>query len=163
MKKNIDIIIGLFIVPMFVLVLAAQGAETGTVSATVMVQNISVSVTDGSIDYGILAAGGSTTTIALGESQTVANNGNVSEGLNIKGQNTASWTLSTSTGSNQYSHYFLDEDEVSWVPLTTDYQTLTPDIPLGESGPVDFKIEVPISSSDYTAQNVDIVIQAIAG
>jgi len=83
-------------------------ADTAQISATVTVQNISVSVSDGSIDYGTLAPGGSqdTTTNGNGDSQTATNDGNVNEDFKIKGANVTtgcSWTLSTSAGDEQYS------------------------------------------------------------
>src|SRR5579872_6587847 len=71
---------------------------TGVVAATVTVQNVSVSVSSGTVAYGTLATNTSLTTLAapgLNDQQTATNNGNVPEDFSINGQNSANWTLDT--------------------------------------------------------------------
>src|SRR3989344_4500561 len=79
----------------------AGAASTATVAATVTAENISVSVADGTVTYGTLASNTSkgTTVADLNDLQTATNNGNITESFNIKGQNSANWTLAGTAGS----------------------------------------------------------------
>ena len=124
---------------------------------------VSVSVSDGVVSYGTLTAGSSqdTTSSGLNDTQTATNDGDVTENFNIKGQNSASWTLTATAGSEQYVHEFSTNGGSNWTALTTTYQTLATNI--GVSGTVNFdlKITVPTSTNDYTQQSVDVTIQAV--
>ncbi len=93
-------------------VLPTSAATTATVTATVTVQNISVSVSDGSVAYGILSTSSTndTTSGNLDDSQSATNDGNVSVDFNIRGQDTADWTLASSVGADQYKHDFCTTD-----------------------------------------------------
>ncbi|OGH87465.1 MAG: hypothetical protein A3J93_02945 [Candidatus Magasanikbacteria bacterium RIFOXYC2_FULL_42_28] len=124
---------------------------------------VSVSVQDGIISYGYLSAGSSTTTIAIGDSQTVTNNGNVDIDLGIKGSTSTpgNWTLASQVGPDQYVHEYSVDVGDTWVPLTADYQLLVPGVPPDAGGVIDFRIQVPSSTSDYSTQNVDVTILAI--
>jgi len=146
----------------------ARAATTATVTATVTYQSVSVTVSDGVVAYGTLAASGSRSTIAseANDQQTATNNGNVAEDLNIKGTNTAAWTLAGSAGSEQYVHKFCitscGTPPTNYTALTTDYQTLGTDIALSGTKVFDLQITVPSSTSTYTQQNADITVQAVA-
>jgi len=145
-------------------------ADTAQISATVTVQNISVSVSDGSIDYGTLAPGGSqdTTTNGNGDSQTATNDGNVNEDFKIKGANVTtgcSWTLSTSAGDEQYSHEFCTTDcdsSPTWTALTTDYTDLATGVTPSGTQDFDLKITVPTSTNCDQQATVDVTVQATA-
>ena len=76
---------------LLVVLLAGQyaiAASTATVTATVTVQNISLTVSDGVVAYGTLGSNTtkSTCTSELNDLQTITNNGNVAETFNIKGK-----------------------------------------------------------------------------
>lgn len=144
-----------------------KAASTATVTATVTVQNISVSVSDGTVSYGTLATSGTKDTTSTGtdDSQTATNNGNVTEDFNIKGQNTASWTLAATQSTDQYFHKFCVTNcdaSPTWTALTTSYQTLGTAIATSGTKVFDLQIGVPSSSSSYTQQSVDVTVQAAA-
>src|SRR3989344_3246183 len=58
-------------------------ADTASVAATVTAQLVSVSVSDGTVDYGILATSTSKDTVGV-QTQTATNNSNVTAKLDIK-------------------------------------------------------------------------------
>lgn len=145
----------------------AHAATTATVTATVTVQNISVSVSDGTVSYGTMAVNASkdTTSSGINDSQTATNDGNITEDLNIKGQDTAAWTLAGSAGSNQYYHAFCTsncDSSPTWTALTTNYQTLGSGVATSGTAVFDLKLTTPTSSSSYTQQSVDVIAQAVA-
>jgi hypothetical protein len=143
----------------------AQGAETASVAATVTVQNISVTVSDGTVAYGTLPVNTTKSTLVgeLNDLQTATNNGNVTENFNIKGQNSANWTLAASAGADQYVHKFSKDSGVSWTALTTSYATLATGIAALGTQTFDLQITTPTSSTNYTQQSVDVTVQAVAG
>ncbi len=143
-------------------------ASTGNVAATVTTQNISVTVTDGTVSYGTLDSNTSKSTIAadLNDLQTATNDGNVNEDLNIRGQNSANWTLAAASGSDQYVHRFCmatcGSPPVNFTALTTNYQSLaTGKTPAGTQT-FDLQITTPNPSTVFTQQSVDVTVQAVA-
>jgi hypothetical protein len=144
-----------------------SAASSATVAATVTVQNVSVSVADGTVAYGTLAVNTAKDTTSTGtdDSQTATNDGNVTADLNIRGQNTVAWTLAGSAGSNQYKHEFCIttcDSSPSWTALTTSNQTLKATTATSGTQTFDLKITTPTSSSSYTQQSVDVIVQASA-
>ena len=145
-----------------------SAATSATVTATVTAQNVSVSVSDGTVTYGTmsLSALKNTTSTGLNDSQIASNDGNVTEDLNIRGQNTASWTLGASTAPDQYTHKFCNTDcdgSPTWTALTTSNQTLTAGVTSSATAPhFDLQIGIPSTSGSYTQQSVDIIVQASA-
>lgn len=146
---------------------SAFASTTASVAATVTTQNISVSVTDGSVSYGTLSPGGSKSTISsdLNDTQTATNDGNVAEDFNIKGQNTANWTLSATSGTDQYSHKFCTgtcgTPPTNFTALTTNYQSLASNKAAAATQTFDLQITVPSPSTVYTQQSVDVTVQAV--
>ncbi len=151
--------------------LPALAADTATVTATVTVQNLSVSVSDSAVAYGIMEVNTWKSTLSgeLNDMQTATNNGNVEEDFNIKGQNSANWTLASAPGSEQYTHEFCNDTDndcssppTNYTALTTNYQTLDTGIPV--SGTVDFQLRLgtPTATNNYTQQSVDVTVQAVA-
>jgi len=173
MKSLISSIAILGLVGMLVAV-AAQGADTAGVTATVTVQNISVSVSDGAIAYGTLAASTSedTTSSGLNDSQTVTNEGNVTETFNIKGSNSTNWTLAATTGvTDEYVHKFCTAGDGTGVPdpcdsgpvytaLTTTYQTLATSVAAAGTQLLDLQITTPSVSTNFDQQSVNVTVQA---
>ncbi len=140
------------------------GAQS-TVIATVTVQNIALSVTDGTIAYGIIPANTSrsTCTTEANELQTVTNTGNVSATFNIRGTNSANWTLAATPGADQYVHRYLNTTCSTFsggTPLTLTNQNLATSVaPLGTT-PLNLQVTAPNPSTVFTAQNVDVIVQA---
>lgn len=125
---------------------------------------VSVSVSNGVVSYGFIAPGSSknTTSADLNNTQTVTNNGTLAEDFNIKGQNSANWTLSGSAGTNIYVHEFSTNSGSLWTALTTSYQTLGSNIASSGTANLDLRLTVPTSSSSLSQQSVSIIIQAVA-
>ncbi len=147
----------------FTWVIRVGAATTGTVAATVTVQNISVSVTDGTVAYGTLGTGSSADTNPA-DTQTATNNGNITENLNIKGQNSANWTLGASAGADTYVHKFCTAScttpPTNYTALTTNYQTLAASVVTSGTQTFDLEISTPTTSTNYTQQSVDVTVQA---
>jgi len=152
---------------LFVFVANVKAATTGIVSATVTVQNVSVSVSDGIIAYGTLSTNDTsdTTSTGVNDSQTTTNNGNVAEDFNIQGSDSANWTLGATVDSDQYFHKFCTTDcdgSPVWTALTSIYQTLSSSVAASGTQEFDLQIGTPSSSSNYTQQSVDVTVQAVA-
>jgi hypothetical protein len=138
---------------------------------TIQAVVISVTITsDGTISYGLIPENSAKSTLPgeLSDMQTASNDGNVTENFNIKGQNSGNWTLSASSGNNQYVHKFCNDTDnnctsppTSYTPLTTSYQTLDTGIAVGNA--VDFQLQIttPNPSSVFTEQQVNVTIQAV--
>jgi hypothetical protein len=172
MRKNIT---KKFIIPVSVLGLAgmlvaysvALAASTATVAATVTVQNISLSVVDGSIAYGTLGSNTtkSTCTSELNDLQTITNDGNVAETFNIKGQNSGNWTLAATAATDQYVHKFATSTCTTWsggTALTTSYATAATNVAASGTVNLNLQINTPNPSTVFTQQSVDVLLQAIA-
>lgn len=143
----------------------AHAATTASVTATVTVQNISVTVADGSIAYGTLALNSSAGTNGT-DTQTASNSGNVAIDLNIKGQNTTAWTLAGTAGTDTYVHRFCvtscTTPPTSYTALTTNYQTLATNKAVAATQTFDLYITTPTSTTNYTQQSADVTVQAVA-
>jgi len=131
---------------------------------------VSVSVSDGVVTYGTMAAGASKSTLPgeLNDIQTATNDGNVTENFNIKGQNTACpWTLAATSGNDQYVHQFCNDTAndctsppTNYTALITTYQTLATGVTQSGAVDIQLRITVPDPSSCFTSQSVDVTIQA---
>ena len=148
-------------------------ADTGDVTATVTVKNIAITVSDGSIAYGSVAAGGTKSTLSgeANDMQTVTNSGNVEEDFNIKGFNVSSgcsWTLAATQGSEQYFHKFCNDTDqdcstppTSYTALTTNYQSLDTNIVTSDSVDFQLQIGVPSSTACTSEATVTVTVQAV--
>lgn len=171
MKKLLFSAIGLLLAVMLI-GQYVPAADTATVTATVTVQNISVSVvSDGIVNYGTMPVNSWKSTLPgeLNDMQTVRNDGNVPENFNIKGQNSNNWTLAGTPGNEAYTHQFCNDTDLdcsnpptNYTALTTGYQTL--DTNIAVNGTVDFQLRLgtPTNTVHYTPQSVDVTIQAVA-
>lgn len=141
-----------------------MAADTGVVTATVTAQNISVSVADGTVAYGTIGTNSSAGTNGT-DTQTATNNGNVTEKLNIKGQNSANWTLdSSNVTQDHYMHKFCTltcgSAPTNYTALTTNYQTLVASVASSGTQTFDLYLTTPQTTSVYTQQSVDVTVQA---
>jgi len=144
---------------------SAYAADSASVSATVTAQNVSLTVSDGSISYGTLALGGSKSTIDLTDTQTVTNNGNVTEDFDIKGSNSAGdvWTIvDADPGTDDYMHAFSINSGSDWTYMSEDYKALTTSVSPSSTTPLDLRITTPSSTSVFTEQTVSVTILATA-
>jgi len=164
-SKIILFVFANFILSAIVFTRYAYAATTAAVTATVTVQNISVSVADGTVAYGSLATNSSAGTNGT-DTQTATNNGNVAEDFTIKGQNSANWTLdSTNSTTDHYIHRFCTSScaspPTSYTALTTSFQSLgSGNVAANGTQTFDLYITTPQTSSVFTQQSVDITVQA---
>lgn len=136
--------------------------------------SVSVSVSDGTVSYGITPTNTSKTTLPgeLNDMQTATNDGNVTENFNIKGQDASgggcTWILASANGINQYIHQFCNDTDndcstppTNYTALTTSYQSFKTGVVA--SGTVDFQLRLttPTDSSCFGQQSIDVTIQAV--
>ena len=153
----------------FLLIPEVFAADTGQVAATVTAQNISLSVSDGTISYGILAVSTTKATVNLApvDTQTVTNDGNVTEQFNIKGTDSADWTLESAVGAaDEYVHKFCASScatpPTGYTALAeASYTTLAASVAPAGTQSLDLEISTPSSSTVFTSQNVNVVVQAV--
>ncbi len=152
-------------------------ASTGTVAATVTPQNISVTVTDGSVAYGTLdlSASKDTTSGGVNDTQTATNDGNVAEDFNITSTDATggtTWTLASTIGANQFKHSFCTAGSGSpdpcdatptWNAITTagNYQALASNIAASATNLFDLKLDTPSSTTDYVQKSITVTVQAV--
>ena len=148
------------LVAAFVSVQRVQGSET--VTATVTAQEVSLSVSDGTVAYGILALEASQDTTAIDDTQTVTNTGNVTADFTINGQNSADWDLGATNGDDQYVHEFSINSGTAWSALTTSPQSLSSGVAPSGTRSLDLKITLPTSTSSYLQQSVNVTVQVSA-
>ena len=142
----------------------AEGAvSTESAYFTMATPVVSVSISDGTVSYGIMPVNTSKSTLAgeLNNMQTATNDGNVTENFNIKGQNSANWTLGDVTGNETYKQEFSINGGTSWTALTTSYQTLATAIAVNGNQTFDLRITTPTSTDYFTQQSVNVTIQAV--
>ena len=154
---------------------AVQGASTGIVAATVTVQNISVSVSDGIVDYGTLGVNNSkdTTSGSVDNTQVATNNGNITEKFLIRGQNSTStgagWTLAGTAASETYVHEFCTagagspdpcDTTPAYTALTTSNQDLVASVVTSGTQRFDLQITTPTATTDFNEQCVNVTVIA---
>ncbi|KKT34691.1 MAG: hypothetical protein UW23_C0031G0015 [Candidatus Collierbacteria bacterium GW2011_GWA1_44_12] len=150
-------------VSVLVFVPIVLATDTATVTATVTVQNISVSVSPGTVTYGTLANNASADTNPAA-TQTATNNGNVAEDFFIKGVNTADWTLAGTAGSDQYVHKFCvatcGTPPTNYTALTINDSALATAVATSGTQTFDLEITTPNPSTVYTEQSPNITVTA---
>lgn len=147
--------------------LSVQAQDTASVTATVTAQQIAVSVSDGTVNYGVIEMGGNKSTLDLTDTQTITNDGNVTEDFNIQGSDStpSSWTLvgNTAPGTDEYGHAFSTDTGSTWTPMTSDtYTSVATAIASSATEDMDLQIYTPSSTTATAEQSVDVTIQATA-
>jgi hypothetical protein len=166
---------------------AAVFSVESTVSCTVSAYLVSLSVDDGSVDYGVLALWQNRNTALYDfadnnegmdppQTQTITNTGTVAEEIRVKTSNavgTTNWTI----GINQAEDIFLHEyclsaspytgsGPVGWLPfIAADSYYLAAagiDVPPGAVRYLDLKISMPASVTDYGIHNITVTVEALA-
>ncbi|NMC09345.1 hypothetical protein GYA44_03455 [Candidatus Microgenomates bacterium] len=166
--KLLKVVSLVLMAPFFVLFSARVfAADSGQVTATVTVQNISLTVSDGTISYGTLPINSSKATVNLApaDTQTITNNGNVNEKFSVRGTDSASWTLSSSAGVDQYVHKFCASScstpPTGYTALSSgSYTTLSASVAPSGTASLDLEITTPTSSTVFTSQSVNVTVQA---
>jgi hypothetical protein len=148
----------------FLVGISIKAADTDTITATVTAENISVTVSDGTISFGVLNLNTTSDTVG-GETQTAENDGNVTEDFNIMGTDTTDWELADVLQGNGADRFRLQFslDGSTWSEFEDDdYTPLTSNIPPtgGDSDTFDVEVQTPTSSSSYDEQSTTITVQA---
>lgn len=140
------------------------GAET-TVNATVTAELIALSITANStINYGSVATNANTTSGGLNVSPTIRNDGSVNEDFQLKGTNSANWTLAGSAGNAIYAHkecHATCDATPTWAALTTTYSAnIFSTVAPNGTNDFDLQVIVPTSNAGVTQQSVNVSVQA---
>ncbi|MDZ7726126.1 MAG: hypothetical protein U5L75_00915 [Candidatus Campbellbacteria bacterium] len=184
-RISISSLLGVMVVALLGVVVwsGANAQDTTTVTATVQAEEISISVADGSIDYGIISAGEKedtttdgidATATGVNDLQTVTNEGNVAVDVDIQGQDASGtgsndWTLSATAGTDAYVHRFCNNtdndcttDDTSYDDLTTSYKSLKTGVATASTVDFHLEIQTPTSSNDTDQKNADMTLRASA-
>lgn len=140
--------------------LSAEGV--GETLAAVI--SITLEPGSGTVTYGLVATSKDTTG-AENQTQTVRNNGNVNVDIDIKGQNSANWTLGASAGDATYKHEWCTSDcdgTPTWNAVTTTFDSdfLATNVAPDSTQNFDLKVTVPTSNQGTSQQNVDVFLLA---
>lgn len=165
MVKKLSIFITLSLLIGLIFVPSVLASNSATVAATVSAQNISLTVSTGTVSYGTLTLGGSVGTNPA-STQTITNNGNVAEDFVISGANTADWALGATAGSETYVHKFCittcGTPPTNYTALTTGNQSLASNIAANGTQNFDLYITVPTVTTHYTQETANVTITASA-
>ena len=146
----------------------ANAASTATVGATVTAQNLSLSVSPGTITYGSVALNTATTTAGNGYTQTVTNTGSTMV-LNVKSTDATggtSWILDTSNATlDHYMHEVSTTTGSTYMkmPAAGTYITASSTFLTGAvTQALEFQLTTPNTSSDFVQKTITVTLQATA-
>ena len=125
---------------------------------------VSVTITtDGTISYGTLSSGATTSTISLSDTQTAQNDGNVTEDFNIKTSAPSGWSLGASSNTDTFVHEFSTNSGGVWTKFTTEdsYQTLVTNMIADEIQSFDLRFTAPNPATSSTEKTITVTIQAV--
>jgi len=144
-----------------------DGACSGIGEVTTPVTAIiSVSiVANSAVMYGTVAT--SKSTIQLGTTPILKNEGNVTESFRIKTSNATvgvgtTWVVGSTAGVNIFVHEFSTNGGGLWTALSTadSYQDLVAGVGVGNTQPFDLRITVPTDPTDYQERTIQVTILA---
>jgi len=158
------------------------GIDAADVDVTVTPQIVSVTVEDGSVDYGILVAGGTNNTFdgaATADTQTITSTSNVSTDILLRSSDAAKsgaagvtdWALAGTAGTDIFVHsYEIDASgSATWAVFPSDgtfANTNTGTVVTlannNDTATLDLKIDMPTIINDTTAHSIDVTVVATA-
>jgi len=100
-------------------------------------------------------------TVTQVDTQVVSNDGNVPEDFDVRGQDSASWTLAATADNEQYKHEFTTTGTFG-TALTTSNQTLATNISTVTPVNLDLKITTPTVTTATVQQFVNVTVVATA-
>lgn len=168
--KNARAIFGIVIVSIMV-VASVQAATSDSVTATVTVQNISVSLDQTSFSYGTMPSNSASSTLTLWSAAGIVatNNGNVTEDFDVYGADTADWTLAAAAGADEYVHQFCNDTDndcgtppANYTAMTTNPQALKSSVAAAGTMAFQLRITTPNPSTVFTEQSASVTVQASA-
>lgn len=155
MRKSLFILAASIFVALFSLPVFALDQDQEPITVTVTPKLVSLTLSDTSIDYGIVSVGVGKT--ATSGTVTVTNSGNVSEDFDIEGDSATtaggSWSLVSGSGSpgvNQFKHSFaLGPSFDPFTVMTTGYGDFANSVAASTGKDFKLKIDMPSSTSVY--------------
>ena len=163
MKRKILVVLGLVAFLGVGLTTYATAADEGTVNATVTASIIAITLDETDAAYGVVTVG-STGNVPSPSSFIATNAGTVNEDFNIKGANTANWTLvGTAPGTDEYQHRVSMDAFSSEQDLTDTFVTLVGATGVTPSGTetISMVLDAPSSTAITAEQTAPIVVQAV--
>ncbi len=158
------------VLAVLVLLIAGQAlpvsAQEESVSVTLQLAEVSISLSPGTVDYGIVQLG-STNNKPIDDPWIVAaNTGTAWVEMSIKGDDTddgggGGWTLAGSAGVETYVHKF-GVGGVGYTPLSTSYDGLGSYVSIAPLAIIGFKLQMdgPTSSSSLAVQSTSVTVMA---
>lgn len=158
------------------------GTDAADVVATVTPQIISVTVADGTVDYGILDVDGSNNTFdgaATADTQTITNTSNVSANIALRSSDAyveagvTDWDLVGTAAADDFVHsYDINASGPTWTVFPSDgtfgntntgtVVTLDASGGANDDATFDLKIDMPTSITDTDAHSIDVTVIASA-
>ena len=156
----------------FLVVVGVRAADNAQVTATVTTQNIAMTLSQSTFDYGTMSSNTTSTTVPLwaGAGIVATNTGNVNEDFDINSADTAAWTLATATSTADiYAHRFCNDTDNDCATPWTNYTAMTTspgalDTGIATSGTVAFQLQIhtPNPSTIFTQQSSSVTVTASA-
>ncbi len=135
-----------------------------------------MSVTDGTVDYGILAVTESNNTFdgttgnvtPAAEQQTITNDSNVSTNILLRSSDaigSTDWDLEATAGADQFIHsYDINAATPTWTAFPADNSNSTSVVTLANNGntaTLDLRIDMPTSITYTSVHNITVTAVAI--
>jgi hypothetical protein len=164
-KRVLTIAMALAMIAAMTLPMAVNAAETGTVTCTVSGELVSVTVTDGAVNYGTLELSQTkdTTDGGVNNHQIATNTGTVNEKFTIKSSNAdgaTDWTLGSTQAADQFIHEFSANSGTDWTAMDDEGVELASAVAAGGTKTFDLRIGMPTSVTDYTQHTIIVTITA---
>ncbi len=141
--------------------LATHTVES-TVNATVTPAVLSVTVDPNTVDYGTVELG-IQDNLPNPTTFTAKNNGSITEDIEIRGANTANWTLVSGVpATDEYRHEFSKDGFTTPLILTTSNQTLDTGIAVNGEVIVSLRLDAPTASTTAATQTAPVTVIAVA-
>jgi len=120
---------------------------------------VSIVVSDGLIDYGIMPVGSTRSTIDISETQSVTNTGNVEVDLQIKGYDTACpWILDSAVNTDVYVYEFSLNSGSNWTTITKSNNVFKDNLASSGEQTFDLRLNTPASTNCPNEQTVSVTI-----
>jgi hypothetical protein len=140
----------------------ATHTETQTVSATVTPAVLSVIVSPDNVDYGTVELGVQDN-LPTPLSFTATNNGSITEDIDIRGADTANWTLvSTVPATDEYRHEASKDGFTTPIILTTSNLSLDTNVATSGTVIVSLRLDAPTDTTTIAQQTAPVTVIAVA-
>ncbi len=133
-----------------------------TVSATVTPAVLSVIVSPDNVDYGTVELGVQDN-LPTPISFTATNNGSITEDIDIRGADTANWTLvSTVPATDEYRHEASKDGFTTPIILTTSNLSLDTNVATSGTVIVSLRLDAPTDTTTIAQQTAPVTVIAVA-